>query len=275
LPRQCTKRFILCMFYAKRNSTPVAEPLLQANLNILTAQWTALHEWSNPDLRAPYWRLYWNEAPGAYVVEGKRRMELTPGRFFLIPPETSFASCTRKPVRHFYVHFLTSRPWSMAGIQTLPAAESEQRVVQTLMKEDQAALFGWEVSALVAALLARLPDNGWGNTPDRGSRIRAAIQTIDAQTPAPVSVSSLAHAASMNLNAFIRLFRERTGVTPALYARERRIEFACLLLHHSERNIEEIAATCGFCDRYHFTRAFSRSRGVSPAAFRRQIPDAQ
>ena len=251
---------------------PVEKPSVQANLNVLTAQCMEIHDWSHPDLRAPYWRLYWNQTPGAYIVEGARRMELTPGRFFLIPPETSFASCARKPVRHFYVNFLTSVPWSRAGIHTLPAAESEQRVVRTLMKEDQAAMVGWKVTALVSALLARLPDNGWGNAPDPGSRIRAAMQAIDVQTPAPVLVSSLAHAASMNLNAFIRLFRERTGVTPAFYARERRIEFACLLLHHSERNIEEIAATCGFCDRYHFTRAFTRSRGISPAAFRRQSP---
>ena len=75
----------------------------------------------------------------------------------------------------------------------------------------------------------------------------------------------------MNIYALIRLFRERTGLTPAMYARERRIEVACVLLHHSAKSIEEIASACGFCDRYHFTHAFIRSRKTSPAAFRKQI----
>ena len=42
-------------------------------------------------------------------------------------------------------------------------------------------------------------------------------------------------------------------------------------LSTTHKSIEEIASACGFCDRYHFTHAFIRSRKTSPAAFRKQI----
>ena len=101
--------------------------------------------------------------------------------------------------------------------------------------------------------------------------MQTVIQKIKTQTPRVPSVAFLARDAGMKIDAFIRLFRERTGLTPAMYARERRIEVACLLLYHSAKSIEEVASTCGFCDRYHFTHAFIRSRKTSPAAFRKQI----
>lgn len=46
---------------------------------------------------------------------------------------------------------------------------------------------------------------------------------------------------------------------------------ACLMLHHSDKNIDEIAEVCGFCDRFHFSHAFTRSRGNTPGRFRRQL----
>jgi AraC-like DNA-binding protein len=40
------------------------------------------------------------------------------------------------------------------------------------------------------------------------------------------------------------------------------------MLHHGERKIDDISAAVGFCDRYHFTKTFTRLREMSPGAFR-------
>jgi AraC-like DNA-binding protein len=78
----------------------------------------------------------------------------------------------------------------------------------------------------------------------------------------------------MAVNAFIRLFRKATGVSPQAYGRRRRIDQACLRLHHSAGSIKEIAEAVGFCDRFHFSRAFKEMRGVSPAEYRRAMEAA-
>ena len=49
---------------------------------------------------------------------------------------------------------------------------------------------------------------------------------------------------------------------------ERRIERARQLLRTGDLALKEIAATCGFSDQAHMTRAFRQSYGVTPRRFR-------
>jgi transcriptional regulator GlxA family with amidase domain len=48
-----------------------------------------------------------------------------------------------------------------------------------------------------------------------------------------------------------------------------RVEKACNLLHHSELNIEQVAAACGFSDRYYFTRIFTQTMEIAPGAYKK------
>jgi transcriptional regulator GlxA family with amidase domain len=76
--------------------------------------------------------------------------------------------------------------------------------------------------------------------------VQTAIQKIETQSPSVHSFAFLTRETGMNINAFIRLFRERTSFTPAMYPREPRIEVACVLLHLCANRIEEIGSTCGY-----------------------------
>ena len=64
----------------------------------------------------------------------------------------------------------------------------------------------------------------------------------------------------------IRLF----AFPPKEYLLRLRLERACVLLHHSAMSIEEIAASCGICDRNYLTRLFKRTYGLGPATYRKQ-----
>lgn len=239
-----------------------------------------LTEWTHRNLRAPYWRLYWNNKEGASIRSRRDHIPLRPDHVILIPPETPFASFIKNEVIHFYVHFLTSRRWSLPRPFVMPLSPAERHTWETFAlqitrKEERPNAFTWQVCSLTCSYLSRLPESEWEPSPDPGERIRTALLLIDRQIPANIPVSQLARKVGMNINAFIRLFREKVGVTPARYAMQRRIENACQLLHHSSQSIDEIAANCGFCDRYHFTKVFTRNRGISPAAFRQQIQRKQ
>jgi AraC family transcriptional regulator len=51
--------------------------------------------------------------------------------------------------------------------------------------------------------------------------------------------------------------------------RKLRIEFACRRLTNTDAPLVEIALAAGFADQSHFSRAFKRETGRSPAEFRK------
>lgn len=242
-----------------------------ASLDVLTVDWHPLEDWKHANLRAPYWRFYWNAQAGATITLGSKRIDMLPRAFYLIPPETDYATESKSSPLHFYVHFLIADDWTGQELLILPASREQQTTLRSLTSGRSETAHPWQIVALVSEALSRLPQAHFGRGQAAPSaRIRQALRIIDTHLPEPVGIAGVARQVGMNLNAFIRHFKEELGQTPARYQRERRIAAACMRLHHSEDSIERIAADCGFCDRHHFTRAFTNVRGISPAAFRQQ-----
>jgi AraC family transcriptional regulator len=67
-----------------------------------------------------------------------------------------------------------------------------------------------------------------------------------------------------------RSFRRRFGLTMTDYLRGRRLEAASRALLETSHGVARIASEHGFSDQAHFTRAFKRATGLTPAAFRRR-----
>jgi DNA-binding IclR family transcriptional regulator len=72
----------------------------------------------------------------------------------------------------------------------------------------------------------------------------------------------------MSYSSFRHFFRQRAGTSPAHYWNERRMAFAAHELAETSATIQQIAERCGFATPAYFTAAFTRSKGVSPTAFR-------
>lgn len=85
------------------------------------------------------------------------------------------------------------------------------------------------------------------------------------------SVETVAHEAGVSLDAFRRAFRAATGEPPARFQRRQRIAMGANLLRRRELTLKQIAATLGFCDEFHFSKAFKAQLGVSPSGFRERI----
>ncbi|MEH1829264.1 MAG: AraC family transcriptional regulator [Nostoc sp.] len=69
---------------------------------------------------------------------------------------------------------------------------------------------------------------------------------------------------------FLRLFKQRMGITPHQYILQRRIEKAKHLLQHSNLSIADIATQTGFSDQSHLTKCFKRQVGVTPKQLRQE-----
>jgi transcriptional regulator GlxA family with amidase domain len=81
-------------------------------------------------------------------------------------------------------------------------------------------------------------------------------------------VEALADRAHMSPRNFARAFRRETGMTPAAYVEELRVERARQVLEEGDEPVELISARCGFGTPETMRRAFARRVGVSPAAYR-------
>jgi transcriptional regulator GlxA family with amidase domain len=88
---------------------------------------------------------------------------------------------------------------------------------------------------------------------------------------ADLSVERLARLADMSRRHFARAFVAETGVTPARYVEDLRVEAARRLLETTTRPVETIATTCGFGTTETMRNAFLRSVRVPPMEYRRRF----
>jgi len=83
-----------------------------------------------------------------------------------------------------------------------------------------------------------------------------------------LTVERLAEQAKMSLRNFSRVYKDRTGRTPAKAIELFRLEAAKRLLENSSRNIEQIARVCGFADEERLRSTFQRHLSISPRDYR-------
>jgi len=95
------------------------------------------------------------------------------------------------------------------------------------------------------------------------------MRMMESQLSEPLAIAELARRTGMHVNTFTRLFKRATGHAPQGYYNRLRLQRAVLLLLSTHHTIDDIAEQTGFCDRFHFSRAFARQYGSGPADFRR------
>ena len=103
------------------------------------------------------------------------------------------------------------------------------------------------------------------------SNLRRVLEYIEAHLGTDLALEQLARAASMNLFAFVRHFKQRTGLPPHQYVLRRRIDRARSLLADTDLSIVEIALRCGFGDQSSFTTAFRRRTRLTPGGYREEL----
>lgn len=272
---------------------------------LLCCRYWWMTEWKSQQMSFPYWRMYWNRTPGAYLVY-KRTIPLDPDKIVLVPPNTPFASNitgsmvdSARPyslnggwvegpemehdmeqqgiILHLFIHFTLGYPYDgvSPGVFEFTITREQRSIIDSITGKlvegkimfDQAR--SMEIYFLLFSLLKQLPAETWKNRILDG-RVVNGIRFMEKNIHlTSIKNSALAEMGRMSVNAFARLFKEQTGYSPKKYLLRMRIEKACNLLHHSDLSIEQIASSCGFSDRYYFTRIFSRTMRVSPGIYRR------
>ena len=244
-------------------------------VNITEVRYDRIPSWNIDNLMAPFWRLYWNKAEGAYLVQGTTETPLLPNNYCLVPAHTKYLGRADQPVDHLYVHFYLGWSYPHREPITYPMTrgiKSHLKRVAALCRSEQTEEVKAEkhliANTMVFSALSRI-DFGDFETDSKDVRMEEAIEYMLEHLNRGVSNERLAKKAGMSLSTFLREFRKRYNITPAKYLNLLRVDVAASLLHHGDDSIEEIAEETGFYDRYHLTKVFKRHRSVSPAAFRK------
>ncbi len=231
-------------------------------------------DWRQEFISVPYWRLYWNSCEGGFVKIGLREVELGSDKVVLLSPNTVYSTRTVKETGHLYMHFSTG--WPLVDVQpqmfefkcsSLTSVASQ--IAENITRHRDNWKIVLQIQILINSTLLCLPEYAVPHLREYDPRIEEAIATIE-NSHFVISNRKLARSANMSINGFLQLFRNETGVPPQTYSRRKRLDDASKMLHFSDAEIDEIAKSTGFCDRYHFSRAFKQEFGLGPARFRRQ-----
>ena len=256
------------------DAPPLAVPA--AELRLLLCRARHIERWARHDLRASFWRLYWNPSPGAWIEADGERHALTPDVRVLIGPQTRCFGGHDRPFEHVFLHFtlgeglrvgpglIDRRPLTVATRNRLDALRSAVADRQACP-----APLALDLHRLVFDELLHVPSQSW-LPPARDPRIRAALTLLRASLSDPPGNDRLAAWAGMHSGSFVRLFTREVGLPPRRWVLLERLDRATEDLLHAGLTVEEAAERWGFADRQHFARALRKHRHLQPGTVRRQ-----
>ena len=158
------------------------------------------------------------------------------------------------------------------------------RALRAVASGQPGAAYEAQYQALATALILGVAQAGAGrerlageeppgqDTGDLAARL--AVRFIHDNLNRPLPLAEIAAQAHLSPRHLSRLLTRFTGKSPAHYITHARMDRARGLLLRSQTPIKEIAATVGYPDVHHFTRAFTAHFGTPPGEMRRHPEQA-
>lgn len=102
-------------------------------------------------------------------------------------------------------------------------------------------------------------------------QVSLSMRTMRGNLGSAISISEVASLCRLSLCYFVRAFTNTVGIAPYAWFVQQRIVRAKRLLSDTALPLVQVALECGFSDQAHFTKAFAKASGITPAKWRRQI----
>ena len=102
------------------------------------------------------------------------------------------------------------------------------------------------------------------------NRIKVMIQYIREHYAEKITLTDIAHAASVSGREYTRCFSRWLGLSPMNYLNDYRIRMAAKLLLQTDSSIITISESCGFSSNSYFGKVFHEIMGCTPKEYRRR-----
>ena len=103
------------------------------------------------------------------------------------------------------------------------------------------------------------------------SHVQKAVDFVRLNYCNPIKVTDIADYVCINRSYLYSLFETYLHVSPQQFLTLYRITKSLELLHATDYPIESIAFSCGYTDVLVFTKAFKRTKGMSPSTYRKEM----
>lgn len=289
----------------KADPSAIKQEFSNVNIKLLCCRYWVLQEWQCMDLSVPFWRIYHNNIEGAQIYLKGETTLLDQKTIVVIPPNTPFSTqlghqsrtksqenilgrkigkgdtlehiAIQGRVDHLFIHFSLGFPLDFAqtGIYSLHCTTEVKNLIAEIENsctEDThfSLIECLRIKQLINNCLLNIKDNIW-QTHTIDTRVFTAMKIIEKNFNQGISNAKLANNANMAVNSFSRLFKTTTGFSVQQYITKTKIEVACNLMHHSNKTIDEIAYSCGFYDRHHFSKIFKKIMKMNPSYYMRNL----
>ena len=104
------------------------------------------------------------------------------------------------------------------------------------------------------------------------SWVDQACALLESDITRQLDLHAVAKRLDLSYESFRKRFTQIVGLPPARYRAARLVDRACELMRRGELTDKQISVRLGFCDEFHFSRAFKRVTGASPRMFRSRLP---
>lgn len=98
--------------------------------------------------------------------------------------------------------------------------------------------------------------------------MQQAIDLLSEDLSRNVDIEALAKSVDLSSSRLRHLFKDETGVTPAQYLKQLRLERARELIDGSFLRLKEVMPQVGISDESHFVRDFKKKHGLPPIKYR-------
>ena len=254
-------------------------PFLAANLRLTEAGYTRVGSfWSHIATFFPYYRIYCVTEGRAQMVLPDRTLDILPGRLYFIPAFSIMGAECEDFMVHHWLHFhldvTTSCYLSVYKPRTFVEMQPGDEEIFRLVRENfEASEQGTRLpnvlayTSLTKYLFSRfLPDE---ELPADAARFVPVLQYIDTHFNQHIANTDLSAIMYLSPTYFSNLFTKQFGITPQQYIQQKRMNSAAIMLFESNKNIREIAFSCGFESEAYFNRSFHKFMGISPGKYRK------
>jgi AraC family transcriptional regulator len=130
------------------------------------------------------------------------------------------------------------------------------------------------VESLLAEMLGHVARMRRENVANPPAWLGRVMEKLAAEYSERLTLDDLSHEAGVHPVHLSRVFRKFVREGIGEHVHRLRIRAACEEMLTRELSMAEISLSTGYADQSHFTRAFRRATGMTPAAFRRQLMSA-
>lgn len=160
-----------------------------------------------------------------------------------------------------------------AALQLLSMETAQRGLGSGLVASRLADIIFVQVVRAYIETLDAETETGWlAALSDR--RIGAALHLLHKDVASNWTVEALAAASGMSRSGFALRFKEKVGQSPLEYLTRWRMFRASHLLRHTDKPLVDIAGSVGYESEAAFNKAFKRSTGAAPGAYRRSAQPA-